>query len=241
MTSRFPGRAQAADPAFPAPPSRRDDGTTVVELMVAMLVSSIVLTCLVTTFVGGLATTRFATTRSDATAEAKVALESVTRKLRVAVPPPAGGDVFVEATAHRVVFYASLGGRGATAEPLPTMVEFSVDAGLNCLVEARTPATGTAPPYVFDPANRRATCVARGDAAVMTAQPLFVFYKNGGTVDRVPVDPAGAVAPADLNDIRSIDIDLAIRPLPADRRSVSRVLAHVTLVNLPSPRMTRTP
>jgi Tfp pilus assembly protein PilW len=195
------------------------------ELLVVSVVSGILLTVLGVTVSSSLRASQTASTHVSATAEGRLAADTMARRLRVAIRPVGAASVFVEAGGSKVSFYASLAQPGV-ATPAPSLVAYAV-AG-SCLNETITPATGPA----------RTTCLARGQVSLslgyhlVTAQPTPAEpAPTAAPTTPLPCAAGGLLAATDLDRVRAVQIDLGMR----DPRSTSphpvRLSTRVLLVN----------
>jgi len=197
---------------------RRDErGVTVVELTVAAAIGSLLLAVSAAAFVGALRTVRSVDVSSSSVADARLAMEAMTRTLRVAYKPRGAPGAVLTAQPHGVRFWALLNRSGAasTEEPAATLVEYSYDG--TCLTETQTRAGGVVN-----------TCLVRTALA-----PTFTYFASGaGAVGSsgAVLPAAPAVAATDLTAIRSIQVALTVRP-PGEPGGVP-VVNRVTLVNL---------
>jgi Tfp pilus assembly protein PilW len=214
---------------------RRDDdsGLGLVELLVAASIASVLLVTVATTLVGGLTTSKQMQARTMATADARLALDVVVRRLRVAVRPPGAAGAFIRAEPYAAGFYASLSPAGTTSDVVPSLVEYAFRAS-GCLEEAVTPGVATtasngAVTYSWPSTGRRSRCLVSGDLKA-AGTSLFTYYEAVDTATALATPPA-AVPAASLDKIRSVGVDVAVRarvgagarPVPARTR--------VTLVN----------
>lgn len=204
---------------------RGDAGVGLAELLVVSLVSSILLGALGTLVAGSLSASRRTTAHTAATAEARVAMDVVARRLRVAVRPSSGGSMITQASAQVIDFYASLAPHGTTADPLPSRVRYEVSTTRRCLLETITPASGPV----------RETCLASG-----TVVPLFRYYQvtkpatstnpspsPAPTAELVP-PPGGSLDNPDL--VASVAIELSVRD-PREPTKQVRMTTRVLMVN----------
>lgn len=207
-------------------------GMGLAELLVAMAVSSVLLLALGTTFAGSLRSSTSATTRVSNTAELRLAMDTVARRLRVAVRKPGQLYSFEVATPTSMRFYASLLKPADTAAQPPTLVEYAL-AG-ECLQESRTVPTGSALAgwsYTDPAAMRTTTCLARG-ALNADGAALFTYYSSGA-LDATPFDPAaGAATPAEQAMIRSVQVTAALQSSATSSTPPTRLTTRVTLVNV---------
>lgn len=217
-----------------------DRGVGLVELVVAMAVGSVLLLALGTVLVGTLRGSVSATQQVTSSAELRTALDTVARRLRLAVLPVGQPAAFVVAKRDELSFYANLVPAGSTGCPAvapatgtvacpPTRVDYAVAP--DCLWETRTTPSGSAATgFSWDPttgAVQSRTCLAR--QRVDTSAPLFTYYatsQQGASGLATPV--------ADLAAVQSVAVELAVQARPS--APVVRASTRLTLVNLlPTP------
>lgn len=206
---------------------RMDEGVSLAELLVSMMIVSIVLVCTATLLVASVRQFRFSTAKSDSQADSRLLIEQVTRDLRVAVPSPqgvglAGGATFSDASPLTMTFYTSRGGT-ATA---PVKLTYSVDSTKRCLVRSATTALVDASGNAsYLPANTKSRCVNPG--RLDTSLPIFTYFtlSEDATV-------AAATLPADIADIGSVNIRLSVTSPNATEVPPTVVTQTVTLTNL---------
>lgn len=210
---------------------RPDAGVSLAELLVVSLVSSILLAALGVLFSGSLQATRRASTHTAATAEARLAMDAMARRLRVVVRPPTSTTAppFTEATATSMTFWASLVTTASTADPAPSQVRYWVDATSRCLRETiTTPSTGAS----------RTQCLAFGDVA-----PVFTYYQVAKrptliapSPSAVPTTPlpltSTGLSATDAARVGSVEISLSVKdPRAAAANKPVNVSTRVLLVN----------
>jgi len=168
---------------------RSDDGFTLVELLVAMAVLSVVLVIVANLFVAVSNTTRSATASRNAVGQASNAMDELARVVRLGTPLPVAGSsapaaavVSGSATALTVLSYVDT---SATA-PMPTQVAFELVSG--ALRETRTATTASGSYAVVNgPVTTRT--VASGLASVAFAysdsdgQPIVIAPGASGLSD----------------------------------------------------------
>ena len=216
-----------------------DRGASLVELTVAMTITTVLLTGVSTTFLGLLGAVRTVTVTTSTVPDLRTAAEAVMRTLRVAYQPPgmpaSQASALVTATPTALSFYALLNRTGAdsTTQPLPMLVEYAWDG--TCFNEATTPARVLSSPpaggplYAWD-TGRRVRCLLR------TAQaPSFTYFSraavdvNGVTVPALPVGASGL----DLQTrktVQSVQVTLTGDVSPGGRRL--SLLSRTTLQNV---------
>ncbi len=179
-----------------------DDGLSLPELLVTMVLFSLIGTVIVQTYAATTASVQRSTWRQDNTRLAQNAMETLTKSIRAgskieqysATALPA----FTEATETSLGVHAFLGDR-------PTRLTYTVDSS-GQLVETRLTADAgsTAPYWTFSgtPTTRVVT-----DQVVNTAsQPLFVYYDGTGTAFvPTPGDTAS------LDAVRSVEVSLSVQ------------------------------
>lgn len=199
-------------------PRHSDRGASLAELVVVMAIGGVLLTGVSATFVGMLGAVRTVTVTTSTVPDLRIALEAVTRTLRVAYQPPgmpaSQASALVSATPNALSFYALLNRTGAdsTTQPLPTLVEFGWDG--TCFTEALTPARVLSPPpaggplYAWD-TGRTVSCLLR-----TTQPPSFTYYAKGA------IDVGGATVPPLATPAAGLDLQT--------RKSVQSVQVAVT-------------
>lgn len=207
-----------------------DDGMTLAELSVSMIIGTIVLAAVAAVFVGATRTSRAVNARVSTTADARVAMEAMTRGLRVAVDPPmpSAPSAFVTATTSSVKFYASVTQPGVATDPAPTLVSYQYDSVKRCLSRTRTPAAGTSPNFTFT-SGAGTTCLAYGTLGA--GGPLFSYYTTGQATIPIAV-VNGVVTAADLPSIQSVGINLVLSDPNTPSAPATVVKDRVSLINV---------
>lgn len=201
-------------------PRPGDRGFTVVEVTVVMAVGALLLAASAAAFVAALRAVRTVDVSTTAVADARRAMEAMTRTLRVAWKPTGAPTAVIAAAPDRVRFWALLNRTGAptAAEPPPTLVEYGWDGA--CVTESQTRDGRTL-----------STCLVR-----TTVPPVFTYFASGAVaVDGAPVTAlpaAPAVSAADLPGIRSVQVALTVTAPGGTGTAGVPVLTRVTLQNL---------
>ena len=204
-----------------------------------MAIAAVLLTGLSAIFIGMLGAVRTVTVTTSTLPDLRIAVEGVTRTLRVAYQPPGmpanQASALVTATPTALSFYALLNRTGADSatQPVPMLVEYAWDG--TCFNEAVTPARVLASPpaggplYAWD-TGRTVRCLLR-----TTQPPSFTYYPrgaidvNGAAVAALPTPNAGL----DLQTrktVQSVQVALAGDVPSASHRLP--LLARVTLQNI---------
>lgn len=184
---------------------RGDDGTTLAELVVAMVVFGVLASFLATTVLQTTRLTRTSLVRETSAQRASVAIAQVSKDLRTALPvgPTTGVQLaFEKATPTEVVFFSSAG-----AAVRRERLQVNVAAGTTSLVrEVTEPDPGTTYPaltYATGTGFRTRTVVPSG-LDLGTTPGVFSYYLGASTT-AVP-----SVADADLINITGIEVRLAV-------------------------------
>lgn len=164
LHSRFADRARA------------DEGLSLIELLVAMGVLSVVMVIVTNLFLTVVATTQAANTARSAVGQAGNAMDEITRVVRLGTPnavsgstTPAPAVVAGTPTALIVLSYVDT----TSAAPLPTRVAFSLDSGV--LTETRTAFTASGSLAVITSTQTTRT-VASGLTSI-----AFAYADSSGT------------------------------------------------------------
>jgi Tfp pilus assembly protein PilW len=181
----------------------RQAGMTVVELSVSMVITAILLACVATVTITTMNSTRTMNSRSNASADGRIALETISRTLRAAAVPSGEPAAVTVATATQLTFYSQINRPDALvfqSAVVPSRIEYSQSGG--CLREAFTPArvitgAGGATSFAWD-TGRTVKCVLRTD----TDATLFTYFGSATT--------ATALTPLLLDKVQSIELDLTV-------------------------------
>jgi hypothetical protein len=174
---------------------------------VASAIGSVLLAVVATLVIGALHSIDVLTVRSGTVGDARIALEAMSRNIRVAVQPPGAPAAVVSGSATDLSFWALLnrGGSPADAPPTPTFVKYGYDG--RCVTQSLTPALGgtvtVAPPAVTAPAG----CLLR-----TTQPPVFSYYAagdSGATASPLPANPQ--LSPADLLRVGTVRVLIRVQ------------------------------
>jgi hypothetical protein len=211
---------------------RPDHGLGAVEVLVAAALGMVVAVASVGVFTATVRTVRSVGVRTSDTAEARIALNELTRELRVSVRPKGSVTAVVSATPTVLTFYALLDRSGssvaANSDVAPSQVTFSYAS--NCLTVTTTPMTfnGTAWSATGTPVAR---CVLRSAAA-----PAFAYYSDPvistGGVDSTPLDASAGLSAANLALLQSVEITLTATDPAQPGVSGTQLKSRVTMSNV---------
>ena len=210
-------------------------GMTLVETLVGMALAGVLLTVVGSVYITSLNAMGEQRARTSLTSEARLVMESVARRARVAIRPSGEAGALVSATDTSLVLYSSVMVKGAATDPAPIKAEYFVDKG--CLMEARTPArklatpTGAGQVYAWD-TGRQVSCLAH-----LRGNPAFRYYTSpalsvGGT-DVAPMTvPTGGLNAVSLASVRSIELSLVVADPNRAKAGGIPVATRVALTNL---------
>lgn len=198
----------------------RDDGITLSELLVSMMIFTIVLAVATSVFVATTRQSRATQGKVGTQSDSRTLMESITRDLRVTVPNPNGGIGLDSGTDSSVTVYTARGGNSLG----PAKVSYAVDPSSGCMRR-----TSIAPAYVsgvltYQPANAKTRCVVF--ATVNTSTPVFTYNTigTGGVLGT-------ATMPADRDKVGSVTVNLSLTSPNQPEATPTVVNRTVTLFN----------
>jgi type II secretory pathway pseudopilin PulG len=226
---------------------RRDDGITLIEQIVTMLVLGLLLSLVTTLIIATQRQTSTASLRLDDIDQARTAVDQLSRSIRTAVEPaqlnlqcsactgPASqSTAVVAARTDSIQLFAN---SGSTAGPLLVSFVVTYDSvkGRAVLTKTVQPADpGSAPNYTYTACTPGPSCgtssltLVRGVVWPLT-RPLFQYYDNSG-VELVPTTSQSLTA-AQLLGVNEIAIRLPVRTPNALLTSSTTVNSLVALPN----------
>jgi prepilin-type N-terminal cleavage/methylation domain-containing protein len=160
---------------------RQDEsGFTLVELLVACTIGTIVLLATFMTLDSSIVLTGKVTDRIDRTQRSRTAMEAITRKLRSQVCPAAGQPALISADDYSVKFYSFLG----TRPFVPDIREFSWDTNTNSIIEKKWVGSGTAPGTTWAATPTSSTVLNEVKPTFVSGTsgprgPVFRYYAGG--------------------------------------------------------------
>lgn len=170
-----------------------DEGYGLPELLVSMALFGIVIAAVSAVFVNAIDSVRFVSTKTATTADARIAMEAMTRSLRVAIQPTGLETALAEADDDRIVFYSSMDrGTGQTADS-PTRVTYEYDPTSRCLEETQVVASVNPDASERDTIPLVWTGAGTSKCLIETnAPPQFDYFDDGRIVG---ADGVTAVSP----------------------------------------------
>lgn len=210
-----------------------DRGMTLLELVVAMAISSILIALIVSMFTSASRSVYDQEAAIENSRLASVAMNEVTRIMRAGTEIPVSGSanntpVFAFAGAERIVMHSFIDAVSAT-DPAPVRVEFSRNAD-NELVETRWDAYHASAAYwSFRTTSTYARTIARSLLPPQGARPLFTYFDK----DNVALTPASgaSLTTAQIRNIAAVQITMQVQGDASGR--VAPVVVQ-NLVGLPN-------
>jgi prepilin-type N-terminal cleavage/methylation domain-containing protein len=204
--------------------SRSERGFTLVELVVATSLLSLVTAAAFGTVIIMQHQSLLTTDRFTAEGEAQTIADRITKDLRTAVAPSSTTAAFASADTNDVSFYASLADPNGPTK-LHAYVALQPSTNVYVFHEDSTkPDTGGTPGNY---AYTTASAVSRLDGRYLdTSQPIFTYYNSDGTQLTAPV-----TGTANLRSIDSVGVNLRVRVHPNSPIVVISTLIHVRNVD----------
>lgn len=220
-----------------APRADGQSGATLVELLVVTVLLGVVMAVTTTALIRVGRASAVVGQRNDDLSQVRVAMDELTRTLRVAVAPPGSTSPFSEASTSAVTFTANL--RSAVTSPPPAAGTPGNEVGPRRirLVVAGTelreqiwyaernaayPATSAAP-YLWTGAPDSQRTLARD----LADTDVFAFYGAGDAV----LATSGALPAASWPAVRSVSIEVAVHGDAQGDSEPTAVRNRVELVN----------
>ena len=226
---------------------RSDEGMTLVELMVVMIVSSIIAVLTVTLVIGVMRTNSRNVVRQDQVDAARVAVESMGKTLRASVKPSqlSSGcgsgcteDAFLTGTKLGVQFYSNIDNPGNITGP--SRVTYSVvttGAQKGNLVETIQIPNSNVPGssgYAYC-SGTAGSCKSRITTRVLARDvvhdgPAVLRYFDDAGNEMVPVG-TGSLTTAQLKSVLSIEVRLAVMDRDSDKPKPTTYIQRLMLPN----------
>ena len=172
--------------------------------------SCLVIGATLTVFTGSLRSVRAVSVRTSASADTRIAMEQLTRELRVATQPNGTAAALVSGTPSALSFYALLDRSGssvaANGDVSPSRIDYAFNG--SCVTGTTTPmlANGTGG-WTPDAAHAVTRCLLR-----TTVGPVFAYYATGAIsvngVDSTAMSAGSGLAASDLPLVQSVEVTL---------------------------------
>lgn len=205
-----------------------DAGTTLAEILVVTALSTLVLGLVFGMVMFGGTQSRGVNARLNDTQAARIAMDAMSRTVRAAEAPDVTTPVFIVAGPRDLTFYSGVNTQlGPTSNDFggPALMRYRVDAN-GQLLESRTPAVGTIPPYSYSGAP-----VVRALATDVQAGPVFTYLaQTDTTTSSLAVDGSGNLTQEAANSVYAVEMALRLNssttPAIADTQVLDRVTVH---------------
>ncbi len=210
---------------------------TLVELLVSIATASVLMTAIAVVFFGVLRGVTTVNVKTTGTADARIALEAMTRALRVAVKPATRQSAFdtrfAMVNSQRVAFYAllyrnsSTGAATPTAAPDPMLVKF--DYQNSCITQTLVPMQLDASGAPAWDGTGTTTCLAR-----TTQPPAFRYFSSGAPKATEYTTGTTDVTSSNLPLIQSIEMTVTIQDVSRPQTKDVVMSDRVTMSNIAS-------
>ena len=217
----------------PEASARRDDGLSLLELVVAMGISSILIALVVSMFVSG---SRAVYDQEASTLNARLAstsMNEVTRILRAGTEIPVRGSnvnlaVFKDARAESLVMYSFIDAE-TSSDPAPLKVQFARNAA-NELVETRWAGYHKFVGYWDFRDTSTDRVIARSLLAPAAGTPLFAYFDKTGA--RLTPASGASLTDAQIRNIASVQVTMQVQGDQSGRVAPVQIQNMVGLPNL---------
>jgi prepilin-type N-terminal cleavage/methylation domain-containing protein len=173
---------------------REESGFTLVELVVAMGVGTIILLASFMMLDSSVVLTGRVTDRVDRTQRGRFAMEQITRELRSQVCPAAGVPAIIDGQAYSVKFYSFMG----SGSFVPSQREIAWDTNTNSIVERTWVGTGASPYTTYAAVPSTRTLLTDVTPPPSNA-PIFSFWSSGAaSASSVPLSTVDAAAASSI-------------------------------------------
>jgi prepilin-type N-terminal cleavage/methylation domain-containing protein len=230
------------------PPNERDQGISLVELLVTMMVMGVIIAATATLVIGAQRTNAQTIARLDQVESARNAVEHMSRTLRASVMPSqlltscAGctEDAFVRGEDYEVQFYSNIDNPRNTVGP--SRVTYAVTetapgvADLVQTIQIPNSPIPTATGYQYcDPiTDTSAACqnrvqrmiIARG-VLVDPTRPLIAYYSADGTL----ATSGGALSAADLARVLAVEVQVRVQKQTSLQAQPTTYIQRILLPN----------
>ena len=230
------------------PSNERDQGISLVELMVTMMVMGIVIAATATLVIGAQRTNAQSIARLDQVESARNAVERMSRTLRASVMPSqllsscAGctEDAFVRGEDYAVQFYANIDNPRNTVGP--SRVTYTVTetapgvADLTQTIQVPNSPTPTATGYQYCDASTDTSpaCQGRVQAMVIArgvlldpARPLITYYSADGQL----ATSGGALSASDLSRVLAVELQVTVQQQTSFQALPTTYIQRILLPN----------
>lgn len=213
-----------------------EQGVTVIELMVTMLIVAILSTIVVGTYQSTTKALTAANSLNRNTAQAANGMNEASREIRAATANPIANNSFdpaiLQGFNESVVMYAYINLQSSSVQ-LPVMVRLRVDPSTRQLIEDIWDGAKNSSGYWIFPATTatpRSTIILASTVAQQSGSNPYLFTYFAGTTP-LPVPATGTFTQAQRGSITSIQITLTIQGSVTD---ASRPVTLQNTVGMPN-------
>lgn len=213
---------------------RREEGLTLIELLVAMGVFGVLLTLVVSMFVSSARSFSDQSGALENSRMASTSMNEVTRVIRAGTEIPVFSNpvnepVFTYAGAEQIIMHSFIDA-GTSSDPPPVRVRFARNAS-NELVETRWSAYHVHTTYwAFASTSTYSRTVARSLVPASAGSPLFRYYDKDGGALTPP--PGGTLTTAQIRNIASVRVSMRVQADAGGRVQPVQIENMVGLPNL---------
>ena len=187
---------------------RREEGFTLVELLVTISILALVMGAVTTAVVATQRTVRETDQRYTDLGEARVAMNATSRNVRTAIRLNPGDPAFIDAGPEHLEFYANVDvGAG---DPKRVRLDVQGDDLLETVEDGTVGSGAGANPvrtWTGDGAPRTRT-IARNLTNPTDGEPLFEYFAQGASTPFAT--PGDQLPAADQGDVRQVRIELRV-------------------------------
>lgn len=216
----------------------REDGYTMTEMIVVVMILGIVLAAVQTTLVMTNKSVGQSGQRINQTLQAKTAIDSVTKVLRTAVLPSqlngtgstSTAAAFIQGTKNSVQFYANINNDANVTGPSQVTYAVGSDGVLSETIQP--PNAHAANDYNYQYCTPSASCVVKSRVlarGVSTTVTMFTYYTKAGTAI-----PDATLTAAELASVDSIDVVITVKAAASQTVGSTTLTERVTLPNADS-------
>lgn len=181
----------------------RQQGLTVVEIVIGAGLSLILLTALLRFLVVGFPLARVTYVQAQSTETARLQLKRITKALRELRQADTGAYALAAAEPQRIIFYANVDADALTERVRYELVGTNLQRGI---------IKPTGSPLTYNVASEVVTTVT---AHVQNgATPIFTYYDGDYPADTTPLNPVDVTDVKYINFLLIIDADADVDPPP---------------------------